>query len=74
MYSQFTQSWERGRENDDYVTYHLTDTRYRLLKQRGVPSVGTDMRRLLYVKNNQKGGYFFIQIWLKSLMWEFEAQ
>lgn len=62
MYSQFTQSRERGRENDDYVTYHLTDTRYRLLKQRGVPSVGTDMRRLLYVKNNQTGGYFFIQI------------
>ena len=33
MHSQFTQSRERGRETDDYVTYHVTDMRYRLLNK-----------------------------------------
>ena len=33
LYSSFTQSRERGREKDDYVTYHVTDTRYRLLNK-----------------------------------------
>ena len=61
MHSQLTQSRERGRETNNYLTYPVTETRYPLLnKQCGVPFVSTDMRR--HLRRKETDGRVFLRL------------